>query len=87
MATDWKEKIMCALECQRCRKALKPADERILSCYDHEAICMECKKEEEKRPDYEKVSQKMIEQCSIDLEMKQSDPGAYCYCHFYPYKC
>ncbi len=87
MITDWKEKIMCALECERCHKALKAQDERILSCYDHEAICMECKKEEEQRPDYAQLSQNMIEQCTVDVELKQSDPGSYCYCHFYPYKC
>lgn len=87
MPIDWKEKIMCALECQRCHKRLEPSDERILSCYDHEAICMECKKREELQSDYAEKSKNMIEQCSIDIELKQSDPGSYCYSHFYPYKC
>ena len=87
MTMDWKEKIMCALECFRCHKRLKPSDERILSCYDHEAICMECKQKEEALPDYEEVSKNMIAQCTVEIEMKQSDPGSYCYCHFYPYKC
>jgi len=87
MTADWKEKVMCAIECQRCHKSLKANDERILSCYDHEAICMECKEAEETRPDYEEVTKNMIAQCTVDIEMAQGDPGSYCYCHFYPYKC
>jgi hypothetical protein len=23
----------------------------------------------------------------IDVELQQSDPGGYCYHHFYPYSC
>lgn len=87
MAGQWEEKLLCALECQRCHRGLKPQDPRILSSYDHEAICMDCKREEEKRPDYQDVSKKVIESCMTDTELEQSDPGGYCYSHFYPYKC
>ncbi|MDD5712314.1 MAG: hypothetical protein PHY31_06080 [Smithellaceae bacterium] len=87
MDVFWKDSILCAIECTRCHRSLRPGDERILSCYDHEAICMTCKKEEEARPDYEDVSKEMIGQCLIDVEMGQSDPKGYCYNHFYPYKC
>jgi hypothetical protein len=48
---------------------------------------MQCKKDEEQRPDYEAVSKQMIGQCLIDTEMKWGDPQGYCYHHFYPYKC
>jgi hypothetical protein len=84
---NWKEILFCALECTRCHKKLNQHDERILSCYDHNAICMDCKKEELVRPDYEDVSKKMIGQCLVDIELSQSDPQSYCYSHFYPYKC
>jgi hypothetical protein len=66
---------------------MKPDELRILSVYDHEAICMECKKEEEKRPDYEKVSRETIGQCMIDTEIQWGDPEGYCYHHFYPFRC
>lgn len=87
MTDLWKEKIICAIRCPRCEKELAPDDERILSVYDHEAICMDCKKEEEGRSDYEDVSKQMIGQCLIETELAYSDPGGYCFHHFYPYKC
>lgn len=87
MKDDWKEKLLCMTECTRCHKGLKPPDQRILSCYDHEPICMACKKKEEARPDYEEVAKKMIGQCLTVVELEQGDPGGYCYNHFYPYKC
>ncbi len=87
MKDYWKEKLLCATECSRCRNPLKAQDDRILSCYDHEPICMKCKHKEEKRRDYEEASRAMIGQCLTDTELIQSDPGGYCYSHFYPYKC
>jgi hypothetical protein len=84
---DWKQKITCMTECSRCGRGLGSGDQRILSCYDHEPICIICKKDEERRPDYEEISKKMIGQCMIDAELKQSDPQGYCYNHFYPYQC
>jgi len=84
---EWKNKIICLTECPRCHRHLDQADARILSCYDHEPVCMECKEREEARPDYEDISKRMIGQCMIDTELKQEDPESYCYNHFYPYKC
>lgn len=88
MNDPWKEKIMCTTQCPRCESSLKGSDQRILSVYDHEPICMTCKSEEEKRPDYEAVSMNMIGMCMIDAEMSYSmDPKGYCYHHFNTYRC
>ena len=87
MTDAWAEKLACAIQCQRCERKLAPTDPRILSVIDHEAICMACKKEEEKRDDYEEISKQTIEQCLIDTEMQWGDPQGYCYHHFYPFTC
>ncbi len=87
MTDVWEERISCATGCERCSKGLEQADYRILSVYDHKAICMECKKKEEKRPDYDEVSKSMIGQCIADVDQDWQDPEAFCYHHFYPYKC
>ena len=87
MKNEWEERISCALQCSRCNKRLGAKDKRILSVYDHNAICLDCKKKEEKRPDYEEISRNMIGQCLADTELKWGDPGGYCFYHFYPYKC
>jgi hypothetical protein len=55
--------------------------------YDHKPICMDCKRAEEQKTDYEEVSKRMIGQCLIDTELAYSDPSGYCYHHFYPYTC
>ena len=60
MADEWAEELSCATKCFRCDKQMGAGDQRILSVYDHKAICMVCKKEEEKKPDYEEVSKQMI---------------------------
>ncbi|MEW5908647.1 MAG: hypothetical protein AB1659_02475 [Thermodesulfobacteriota bacterium] len=83
----WEKNLSCAVSCSRCRKSLKGNDLRILSVYDHHPICMECKTEEEARTDYENISKEMIGTCMADVELKYSDPGGYCYFHFYPFKC
>ncbi len=87
MKDKWVEKLECAIVCHRCNGKMEPTDPRILSVYDHQAICMTCKKEEEQRPDYEKVSRNTIDQCLIDTELQYGDPAGYCYHHFYPYTC
>lgn len=87
MTVEWEEKLACAIECARCKKGLGPKDQRILSVYDNEAICMECKSKEEQRPDYKETSEAMVKQCMVDLELMQADPGGYCFHHFYPYVC
>lgn len=87
MQDVWAEKLSCAINCQRCSQKMSPDKPRILSVYDHEAICMTCKEEEEQRADYEQMSKQMIGQCLIDTEMQWSDPQGYCYHHFYPFTC
>lgn len=87
MAAIWEKELACAVECSRCNRSLAPQDQRILSVYDHQPICMACKQVEEKQADYDEVSKKMIGQCLIDTEMAYSDPGGYCYHHFYPFTC
>ena len=87
MSQDWEKNLACAIACGRCEAKLGPESERILSVYDHQPICLECKKEEENRPDYEAVSKNMISQCMIETEVMWGDPGGYCYYHFYPFKC
>jgi hypothetical protein len=84
MKDNWEERLSCATKCSRCNKEL---DKRIFSVYDHRPICMECKKEEESRPDYEEVSKGMIEQCMAETEQFYGDPGGYCFHHFYPFTC
>jgi len=84
---DWKHKMTCLTECPRCHKPLNPHDSRILSCYDNEPICMDFKKGEEARPDYEETSKRMIGRCMTEIELNQGDPESYCFNHFYPYKC
>ena len=83
----WEKELACASQCLRCRKPLKPEDKRILSVYDHNAICMECKKQEETRPDYESIARQTIGTCMAENEMHYGDPGGYCLYHFYPFSC
>jgi hypothetical protein len=87
MKDTWEDVISCAIACARCEKAMGENDQRILSVYDHEAICLACKKEEEKRPDYEEVSKNVIGTCMAETEQMWGDPGGYCLYHFYPYTC
>ncbi|MDJ0888691.1 MAG: hypothetical protein QNI89_15395, partial [Desulfobacterales bacterium] len=69
MQEDWKEKLTCAIACSGCQKALSSQDLRILSSYTHEPICMDCKAEEELKPDYADISQQMIGQCMAETEI------------------
>ncbi len=94
MSESWKEKLSCATQCRRCSAKLGPKEQRILSVYDHEPICLPCKRAEEKRPDYEEkrpdyeeVSKEAIGSCLADVEVAYGDPGGYCYHHFYPFTC
>lgn len=87
MTEQWEKELSCAVSCSRCHAHLGADDRRILSVYDHQPICMACKKQEEKRPDYEETSRQMIGQCMAETEVKWSDPGGYCFYHFYPFKC
>jgi hypothetical protein len=85
MKDNWKEEISSLAHCARCNEAIGMDDQRILSVYDHKAICRKCKKDEENAPDYEEVSKKMIGQCMLDAELRMEDPADYCYHHFYPF--
>jgi hypothetical protein len=85
MEVKWGEKLKKATECGRCKRALGSGEQRILSVYDDEVLCSECKKAEEHRSNYEEVSRKMVGQCLADVELFQGDPGGYCFHHFYPY--
>lgn len=84
---QWEQKLSCATACNRCNASLRPEDKRILSVYDHEPICLTCKKEEEQRTDYETVSRNTIGSCMAETELMYGDPGGYCLHHFYPFTC
>jgi hypothetical protein len=87
MADQWEENMACAITCSRCNAGLGPGDPRILSVYDHQPICIPCKKVEEKKPDYPEVSRYTIGQCMDMTELQYGDPKGYCFYHFYPYTC
>jgi hypothetical protein len=84
---NWEKQLSCAEECSRCSKSLEAKDRRILSVYDHQPICSDCKKEEEKRPDYEDASRQMMAECISETGKPYGDPASYCFHHFCPYKC
>jgi predicted CXXCH cytochrome family protein len=87
MANQWEKDLACASQCARCHEPLASSGQRILSVYDHQPICLSCKREEEARPDYEEASRNMIGLCMADTEVQYADPGGYCYFHFYPFTC
>jgi len=87
MTDNWEDRLCCATQCSRCNKTLKQTDQRILSVYGHQAICLECKKKEEERPDYAEVSKSVIGQCLVETEAFYGDPAGYCFHHFYPFTC
>lgn len=83
----WQEELSCASRCFRCDRAIGPKDPRILSVYDHKAICMACKELEMTRADYPEVSMQVTAYCLVHAESGGADPQGYCYHHFYPYHC
>lgn len=87
MTDAWEKDLSCAIGCSKCDAALTAADKRILSVYDHQTICLDCKKKEEAQPDYEEASKNMIGTCLIDTEIQYGDPNGYCFYHFYPFTC
>ena len=60
---QWEKQLSCASSCQLCGAALGAKSERILSVFSHETICMDCKRTEEKRPDYPDQSKQIIADC------------------------
>ena len=87
MEENWEKQLACAKSCQQCGKSLQNKDRRLLSVYDHEPICMDCKNEEEKRPDFEDMSRQMIAACMETTNKPYGDPASYCFHHFCPFKC
>ena len=87
MQKNWEKQLSCASQCRRCQKPLSEKDRRILSVYDHQPICIDCKKAEEKQPDYEDVSKQMIATCLKETNKPYGDPASYCFHHFCPFKC
>jgi len=87
MVDKWQEELTCATACSRCTAQLKGDDLRILSVYDHQPICMACKKKEERRPDYKEAAKGVMGSLMAETELMYSDPGGYGYHHFYPYTC
>ena len=75
----WEEIISCVIQCPRCNGTMKSEDQRILSVYDHQAVCMACKKEEEQRPDYAEVSRETIGECMATTEVQYGDPYGFCF--------
>jgi hypothetical protein len=87
MKDRWENELACAVACHRCNTKLNADDQRILSVFDHQPICLTCKREEEKQSDYADVSKNMIGTCMMETEVMYGDPGGYCFYHFYPFTC
>ncbi|MGA6926887.1 MAG: hypothetical protein WBY88_14460 [Desulfosarcina sp.] len=87
MKDQWEQDLSCAIACRRCNDQLAAKDQRILSVYDHQPICLACKRAEEKQPDYAEASKQTIGVCMMETEVMYGDPGGYCYHHFYPFTC
>ncbi len=84
---DWEKELSCAAECPRCEKTLGKKDRRVLSVYDHQPICVDCKQKEETRADYSAVSKQMMARCIEEKGKPFGDAGGYCFHHFCPYTC
>jgi len=87
MVDQWEKDLSCAERCAECDGKLDQRDQRVLSVYTHQPICMPCKKQEETRPDYSDVSKNVIADCIESTGKPYGDPGGYCFHHFCPYKC
>lgn len=87
MPNQWERELACAVVCHHCSAKLSAGDQRILSVFDHQPICLTCKTAEEQRPDYVEVSKNMIGTCMMETEVMYGDPGGYCFYHFYPFTC
>lgn len=84
---NWEKQLSCAEVCSRCHSPLKDREHRILSVVDHQPICIDCKKQEEKKPDYEDTSRQMIAECMQQTGKPYGDTASYCFHHFVPFKC
>ncbi|MGD8343770.1 MAG: hypothetical protein PVF71_01355 [Desulfobacterales bacterium] len=84
---NWEKQLSCAQKCNRCGKSLSNKERRILSIFDHQPICLDCKKEEEKKSDYEDASRQMMAECTQQAGRPYGDTASYCFHHFVPFKC
>ncbi|MGD8993568.1 MAG: hypothetical protein PVI00_19075 [Desulfobacterales bacterium] len=84
---NWEKQLSCAKECSHCNSLLTNKERRILSVVDHQPICLACKKEEEKKPDYENASRKMMAECMEQTGRPYGDTASFCFHHFIPFKC
>ncbi len=87
MVDHWEETLRCANSCSICGVKLDPNQDRILSVYSHQPICLVCKRAEEKKKDYENTAKAMISECLMTEGKPYGDPKSYCFFHFCPYKC
>jgi hypothetical protein len=87
MELDWEKQLACASQCQRCKKPLGKKDLRVLSVYDHQPICMDCKQNDEKRLDFQDQAKLMVASCISETRKPYGDPASYCFHHFCPFKC
>lgn len=83
----WKKELACASACGRCERPLGLTDGRVMSIYDHRPVCLECKREEERRSDYEDRSRAMIADCIGETGRPYGDPAGFCFHHFCPFRC
>ena len=44
MKDQWEQELSCAIACHRCYAKLSASDQRILSVFDHQPICLACKR-------------------------------------------
>ncbi|MGD8961764.1 MAG: hypothetical protein PVF29_08845 [Desulfobacterales bacterium] len=84
---NWEKQLSCAKECSRCNRSLTNKERRILSVVDHQPICIDCKKQEEQKPDYEDASKQMMAECMKQTGRPYGDTASYCFHHFIPFKC
>jgi hypothetical protein len=87
MERPWEKDLACAAACGRCARPLGRDDARILSVYDHRPVCLDCKREEERRTDYEDRSRAMIAGCIGETGKPYGDPAGFCFHHFCPFRC
>jgi hypothetical protein len=87
MEEQWEKNLACASRCERCGEMLGKKSERVLSVFDHQPICLACKRAEETRPDYQDQSKKMIAGCIAATGKPYGDAASYCFHHFLPFTC
>ncbi len=87
MERPWEKDLACAAACGRCGRPFDGNDARILSVYDHRPVCLDCKREEERRTDYEDRSRQMIAGCIGETGKPYGDPAGFCFHHFCPFRC